>query len=254
MEKIPLSVCIIAHNEEDNIRACLESVKWADEIIVVDDYSDDNTAAIAREYTDRVIFHAWPGHVEQKNFCLEQGSRTWALCIDADERVSPELREEIQRELSHTPAWDGFYLPRKTRYLGRWIIHGGWYPNYQLRLFRREKGRWGGDNPHDHVTLEGRAKPLKGDLYHYTYDSIADHIATVNSFTSIAARVKKQKHVRFAVLRMLLQPPGKFFKMYVLKFGFLDGIPGLIVAAIGCFYVFLKYAKLWEMRGRDNSG
>ena len=250
MEMTPISVCIVTHNEEDNIRDCLESVRWAKEIIVVDDYSDDNTVAICNEYTDRVIAHPWQGHVEQKNFCLQQASQEWVLCLDADERISPELREEIQRELAAGER-DGFYLPRKTYYLGRWITHGGWYPNYQLRLFKKARGRWGGDNPHDRVILDGRVGYLNGDIYHYTYRNISHHLQVIDSFTTIAAKVKRRKNVRFAVLRMLLHPPGKFLRMYFLKLGFLDGVPGFIVAVTGAFYVFLKYAKLWELKNDD---
>ena len=244
-----LSVCIIAFNEEDNIRECLESVKWADEIVVVDSNSADRTVEIARKYTDRVIQRPWPGHVEQKNFALEQASCDWVLSIDADERVSPELAAEI-RDAIHTGdrPQTGYTVPRKTYYLGRWITHGGWYPARKLRLVRRGAAQWRGINPHDHLYAEGPAGTLKGDLYHYTYRDISDHLATIDKFTTIAGGEMYARSRRHALSHMLLNPPAKFIKMYFLRLGFMDGLPGFVVAVLSSYYVFLKYAKLWELQ------
>ena len=254
---VPFSACIITFNEERNILDALHSIEFADEIVVVDSRSTDRTREIVasfrgrsrdgREVIPRLIERDWPGHVEQKNFAIDQAAHDWVLCIDADERVSPELRAEIEHVLSRDPPpYDGYSMPRRTFYLGRWILRGGWYPDRKLRLFRRSHGRWGGTNPHDHVHLDGREKRLRGDLLHFSYREMADHVRTINSFTDIASREKARRRIRFPVLRMLVQPPFKFFKMYVLKQGFREGTAGLIVAVLGSFYVFLKYAKLWE--------
>ncbi len=245
---VRISVCIVAMNEEDRIGDCLRSVEFADEWIVVDSHSTDRTREIAAEFGARVIERDWPGHVEQKNFALDQAEHDWVLCIDADERVSPELRVSIQAALASDTLPDGFRFARRTWYLGRWIDHGGWYPDRKLRLFRRGRARWGGINPHDHVQMEGDALLLSGDLLHYSYRSIADHLRTINSFTTIAAREKHSRGQRAGLLDLLGRPFWKFLRMYLLKAGFLDGVAGIVVAVIGSFYVFLKYAKLLELQ------
>jgi glycosyltransferase involved in cell wall biosynthesis len=253
------TACLITFNEEGNIVAALESVSFADEIIVVDSHSTDRTRELAngfrgrrrdgREVEPRVIERDWPGHVEQKNFAIDQARHDWVLCLDADERVSSRLRKEIESVLEvDSPEFDGYTMPRRTFYLERWILRGGWYPDRKLRLFRKSRGRWSGINPHDHVKVIGRTKNLQGDLYHFSYRDIADHLRTINSFTDISSKEKLKRGIRFPLVRMLVHPPFKFFKMYVLKQGFREGIPGLIIAILGMFYVFLKYAKLWELK------
>jgi glycosyltransferase involved in cell wall biosynthesis len=255
----PFTACLITFNEEDNVIAALESIGFADEIIVIDSHSMDGTRELARgfrgrsqdgrEIEPRVIERDWPGHVEQKNFAIDQAQHDWVFCLDADERVSPRLRKEIETELAvDLPEFDGYTMPRKTYYLGRWILRGGWYPDQKLRLFRRSRGRWTGINPHDHVKVQGRTRDLEGDLYHFSYRNIADHLRTINFFTDIASKEKQKRSVRYPLARMLIHPPYKFFKMYFLKQGFREGIPGFIIAIIGMFYVFLKYAKLWEVQ------
>jgi glycosyltransferase involved in cell wall biosynthesis len=255
----PFTACLITFNEEDNVIAALESIGFADEIIVIDSHSTDGTRELARgfrgrsrdgrEIEPRVIERDWPGHVEQKNFAIDQAQHDWVFCLDADERVSPRLRKEIETELAvDLPEFDGYTMPRKTYYLGRWILRGGWYPDQKLRLFRRSRGRWTGINPHDHVKVQGRTRDLEGDLYHFSYRNIADHLRTINFFTDIASKEKQKRSVRYPLARMLIHPPYKFFKMYFLKQGFREGIPGFIIAIIGMFYVFLKYAKLWEVQ------
>jgi len=246
---IQISACIITLNEQDNIRDCLESIKWVDEIVVVDALSSDRTADICRQYTDEVVRRPWAGHVAQKNYALSLAAHDWVLCLDADERVSERLRDEIRRELDNKDVeWDGFYFPRQTFYLGRWIKHGGWYPDYKLRLFRKSKGEWTGVDPHDRVRLNGRAKHLRSPLQHYTYRDIAHHITLMNRYTDISAGQKDAAGIAFPLLHMLLNPIVKFMKTFLIRRGFLDGVPGLVIAISGSFYVFLKYAKLWEMR------
>jgi glycosyltransferase involved in cell wall biosynthesis len=259
LKTMPFTACIITFNEENNIEAALETVDFADEIIVVDSHSTDRTREIAggfrgrsrdgREVKPRIFERDWPGHVEQKNFAIDQAQYDWVLCLDADERVSPQLRQEIETVLAvDSSAFVGYTMPRKTNYLGRWILRGGWYPDRKLRLFRKSCGRWGGVNPHDHVRVEGRTQGLRGDLYHYSYRDIADHIRTINDFTDIASIEKQKSRIQYPLLRMLIHPPYKFFKMYIIKQGFREGIQGLIIAILGMFYVFLKYAKLWELQ------
>jgi glycosyltransferase involved in cell wall biosynthesis len=260
--RTPVTACIITFNEERSLPEALRSVGFADEIIVVDSHSKDKTRAIAAAFSaarsdgtvvrPRVIERDWPGHVEQKNFAIDQAANDWVLCVDADERVSPELRQEVEEALAReSPGVSGYTMPRKNFYLGRWVLHGGWYPDRKLRLFRRSLGKWGGTNPHDHVRVQGKVGRLRGDLHHYSYQSLADHLRTINSFTDIAAREKLKKGVRFPVPRMILQPPFKFFKMFFLKQGFREGAVGLIMATMGSLYVFLKYAKLWELQNGE---
>ena len=247
----PLSVCIVCCNEAENIVDCLQSVRWADEIVVVDSGSADATVELAQGLTDRVVHHDWEGYVRQKNYALGLASHEWVLCIDADERVSPELAQEIQNELARIAAGEpravGFTMPRKVRYFGRWILHGGWYPDRKLRFFRKSAGSWGGVDPHDHLRVDGKVAALKGDLLHFSFRDMRDHLDTINNFTSVAAREKQAGGRKHALLHMLLNPPIRFLRMYVLKRGFLDGMPGFICAVLGSYYVFLKYAKLWEL-------
>lgn len=241
-----ITCCIICFNEEANIRRCLESVKWCDEIVIVDSFSTDQTLNICREYTQRIIQRPWPGYVEQKRFALSQATHEWVLNVDADEEISPELRHEILAVLQRNhPDVDGYYIPRLVYYLGRWWWRG-WYPGLRLRLFRKAKVRWGGVDPHEKVLLHGQADRLRGNLYHYTYDDIYDHLRALNGLTEIASREQalRGKHVRLSDL--LLRPLWRFLRFYVVSGGFREGVPGFFVAVTSAFYVFLKYAKLWE--------
>jgi hypothetical protein len=242
----PISCCIICFNESANIRRCLESVKWCDEIIIVDSFSTDQTVAICREYTTRILQRPWPGYVEQKRFALAQASHEWVLNVDADEEVSPELQREILDVLQRNdPSVDGFYIPRLVYYLGRWWWHG-WYPGHRLRLFRKAKVRWGGMNPHEKVLLRGQADRLRGDLYHYTYEDITDHLRTLNALTEVATQELIQRGKRARVSDMLLRPVWRFLRFYFLRGCVWEGVPGIFVAVTSAFYVFLKYAKLRE--------
>lgn len=244
-----LAVCVVTRDEEDRIGDCLASVAWADEILVVDSRSTDRTVEIARERGARVIVRDWPGYAAQKNFALEQVAADWVLSIDADERVTPELAREIGEVLAAAPAGlAGASVPRRTWYLGRWIRHGGWYPDRKVRLARRGRGRWEGDVIHERLVVDGEVRALDGDLLHYTYRGIADHLKTIDRFTTEAARAMAARGARGAGIGMFVNPPLKFLKMYLLRAGFLDGPPGFVVAVLGSYYVFLKYAKLWESR------
>jgi glycosyltransferase involved in cell wall biosynthesis len=235
-------------NEADRIGECLRSADFADEWIVVDSHSTDATREIAAAFGARVIERDWAGWVEQKNFAVEQASHDWVLCLDADERLSPELLRSIEAALERDDDTAGFEFARLTRYMGRWIRHGGWYPDRKLRLFRRSSGRFEGRNPHDRVRVNGRVERLAGDILHDPFRSLSDHIRTIDRYTTVAAEEKHARGVRASLVDLTLRPWGKFVRMYLLKRGLLDGLPGFVVAVTGSFYVFLKYAKLRARR------
>ena len=252
MEK--LSVTIITLNEEDNIRDALESVKWADEIVVVDSGSTDKTVDICKEYTEKLYYNKWPGMNGQKAYAKGLATGDWLLNIDADERVSYQLAEDIKTVLKNGTGLDGYFIPRKVYYLGRWIEHSGWYPDYKLRLFRRDKGRWAGTDPHDEVVVDGNTGYLRGDIYHFTYRNIEAHMNTMNRFTTVGAAEYEKRGKRSGALDMIIRPPLAFLKKYILKQGFRDGLPGFIIAVSTAYYVFLKYAKLWELKSIQGRG
>lgn len=251
IEKMRVSVCIITFNEEDRIRDCLESVIWADEIIVVDSYSVDRTVEICKEYTDKVFLHKWSGFVEQKNYAIDKAKNNWVLCVDADERVPDELADEINEELGvQDIKYNGFFLRRHSYYLGRLLNYGGWYPDYKLRLFRKDKGRCKGINPHDKVEVQGTKKYIKKEIIHYPYRSIADQLKTIDNYSTLFADEMIRSGKKFNMLQMFIRPPTRFLETYIWKKGFLDGLPGLINILIASFYVFLKYLKWYERKRR----
>jgi glycosyltransferase involved in cell wall biosynthesis len=254
MDRPAISACIITYNEEKNIRECLESLKWVEEIIVVDSLSGDSTVTICQEFTDSVIQKAWEGHVKQKNFAITQANNDWVFCLDADERVTHELRQEIERCLpEEANRVDGYFCSRHSYYLGRWINHGGWYPDYKLRLFKKSRGKWGGKDPHDRVILEGKTKHLQAEIHHFVYRNLSHQLQTVDNFSTITAQGLDNEGEGFTVLKLLFRPPLKFLGTYFLKRGFLDGIPGFIISVVSSFYVFLRYAKLWEKQRKDTA-
>jgi tRNA A-37 threonylcarbamoyl transferase component Bud32 len=240
-DRMEISCIIITGNEIAHIRECLDSVRWCDQVVVVDSFSTDGTYEICREHATSVVRRAWTGYRDQKAFALAQARHPWILNVDADERVSPELRAEIAEILtSDGRGYDGFTVPRLVRYLGRWWRVGGWYPDRRLRLFRRERASWGGRDPHEHVILRGRIGQLYGPLLHYTYDDVADHVATINRFTTIAT-AEGARRVSWAEL--WLRPLARLVRFYLLRLGFRMGFPGLFAAISAGVYVHLKYAK-----------
>jgi len=231
------------------IESCLESVRWCDEIVVVDAFSTDRTVEICRRYTDRVIQRQWRGYRDQKVFAHAQTTKEWVLVVDSDERVSPELREEIAQVLARDRGrYAGYAMPRLVFYLGRWWWRGGWYPDYRLRLFRRERGSWAGDEPHDKIVVDGDVRRLRAPIYHFSYRDMDDHLRRINRFTTIAARELKHKGTPWRLTDALGRPAVRFFRSYVLERGFLEGFAGFYVAVTAAMYVFLKYAKLWELK------
>jgi glycosyltransferase involved in cell wall biosynthesis len=240
-----ISAIIITYNEEKNIRDCIESLKWADEIIVVDAESQDRTAKTAEELGVRTYSQKWQGYGKQKNYALGKATCDWILSIDADERVTPELAKEIQEELVN-PSFSGYKIPRKAYFLGKWIRHGGWYPGYVLRLFQAGKARFAEKEVHEYLELNSKAGYLKNPLLHYTDDTLDHYLDKFCKYTSLASKELYVNGKRASLSDLFLRPILFFLKMYIAKCGFLDGIHGFILATLSSFYVFVKYAKLWE--------
>jgi glycosyltransferase involved in cell wall biosynthesis len=243
-----LSVTVITKNEAANIGDALQSVAWADELVVVDAMSTDDTVSIARRYTDRVIARDWPGYVAQKNYAASVASHDWILSLDADERVSPNLADEIRSTLTAGPTHGGYRIPRVTWHLGRWIRTTDWYPDDQLRLYDRRTAEWAGRYVHESVSVRGSVGRLKGELQHLAYRDIADHLETIDRYTTFAASQMHEADKKAGLVQLAGHPPLAFLRNYVLRGGFRDGIPGLIISAMNAYYVFLKLAKLWEIQ------
>lgn len=243
MSRPTVSAVVICGNEESNIADCLESVKWCDEIVVVDSESRDRTAEIARRYTDKVIVRPWPGYVAQKNFALEQATKDWVLSLDADERCTPELRSAIESALASPDGVAGFRVRRHVFYLGRWINHGGWYPDRKVRLVRRGQAKWTGIDPHDKLEATGPVKDLDADLTHYTYRDFSHQLRTIDRFSDVVVAEWMKEGRRPSLLKLLFHPPVKFLECWIWKLGFLDGWAGLVIAAASAFYVFSKHVK-----------
>jgi glycosyltransferase involved in cell wall biosynthesis len=243
----PISVTVITRNEAANIDACLTSVAWADERVVVDCGSTDDTVARARALGARVIERDWPGYATQKNFAAEQASHDWILSIDADERVTSALADEVRRTVAASAGIDGYRIPRLTWHLGRWIRTTDWYPDYQLRLYHRQRARWTTRRVHESVAADGRVGRLTEDLQHFAYRDISHHFSTMDRYTTLAAEDMRAHGRRASVTDLVLHPPVAFLRNYILKRGIMDGIPGLIVSVMNAQYVFLKFAKLWVL-------
>lgn len=248
-----LSVTIITRDEAANIAAALESVAWADEIIVVDAESRDATVEIARRYTDKVTVRAWPGYAAQKNFAAGLASHDWILSLDADERITPPLAGEITSLLAATPAEAGYRIPRVTFHLGRWIRSTDWYPDRQLRLYDRRRAEWQGRHVHESVRANGPVGRLTGEIQHFAYRDVAHHLQTMDRYTTLAARQMFENGRRAGWLDVLVRPRLVFFRNYILRGGFRDGMPGLIISAMNSYYVGLKFAKLWELCSHSTS-
>jgi len=247
-EKRPtLSIAVITKNEADRIGRLLSSTSFADEVVVVDSGSTDGTQQRCIDHGARVIFNPWPGYAAQKQFAMEQTSSDWILNLDADEVVSGPLAEEILSRLD-TPAPDvnGFSMPRLSRYLGRWIKHGGWYPDRKIRLVRKGRSEWKGDGLHEKLVVKGKVQPLSDPILHYVYRGISDQLTTIDKFSGLYARERGPAGGGFVLIGML-HAAGKFLECYVWKLGFLDGLAGLVIAMNSAWYVFLKHSKAWEL-------
>jgi (heptosyl)LPS beta-1,4-glucosyltransferase len=245
---LKISASIIVRNEEENIAALCETVAWADEIVIVDSDSTDRTAELARRCTQKVFNREFRGYKDKHEFADAQTAGDWIFWIDADERVTPELRAAIEALRHRDPATlpDGFRIARRTRFLGRWIMHSGWYPDYQMRLYRKAASYWDGVAPHEVAHVRGRVETLPGEFLHYTSHSLSDHHLRSDSYTTLAADYLHANGKRARALDLFLLPIAAFVRTYLLKQGFRDGAPGLIIAMQTAYSVFLKYAKIWE--------
>lgn len=243
-----ISVIIIAKNEERNIRECLESIGWAGEIVVLDAGSTDKTVELAKAMTPKVFIDAWKGYGAARNEALSHCMNEWVFWLDADERVTPALAAEIKSAIqSGSRDLVGYEVPRAAYFLGKWIKHSGWYPGYVVRLFRRGAGRFTEDKVHERLEIEGNVGRLKSNLLHFTDPNLFHYFEKFNHYTSLAAEELLGQGRRFRLIQLLLRPPWVFVRMYILRRGFLDGIQGFMLSLLSSCYVFVKYAKLWEL-------
>jgi len=240
-----LSVVIITFNEEKNIGRCLDSVAdIADEIVVVDSFSTDKTEEICRSKGAKFVQHAFPGHIEQKNYALTQSTYSYVLSLDADEALDETLKKNIQ-EVKENWTCDGYEMNRLTNYCGSWIHHCGWYPDRKLRLFDKTKGKWGGINPHDRYSIVGgKIAKLKGDILHYSYYTTEDHYKQIEYFTTILAKAMYEKGKKANFIKLYFNPAVKFIKDYFFRLGFLDGYAGWQVCRLSAWATYVKYKKL----------
>lgn len=246
-----LSLVVIAKNEADRIPKLLESAGIFDEVIVVDSGSTDGTQEICLGAGARVVFHEWAGYVRQKQIALDMARCEWVLNLDADEALTRESQEEILQAIrSAEPGVSGFSMPRLSRYLNRWIRHGGWYPDRKVRLVRKGHGTWVGDGLHEKLEVSGAIKELKHPFLHFVYRNMSDQVETINRFSSVTAEHRSRGASGLYVWLGILHAMGKFLECAVWKLGILDGIPGIVIAMNSAFYVFLKHAKAWE-KGLD---
>ena len=253
---LPLSAVLITKNAADSLAACLRSLDFCDEVVVVDSGSEDGTPELARSHGARVMESEWRGFGLQKQFAVQQARNDWVLCIDADERVSKELRAAIVAALagpeSSPPGVTAYRFPRCNRFLGRYLRHGEGYPDWSLRLFHRDHARWSEDAVHEKVLCEGPVADLTGDLLHDSAESLGSYLSKQNRYTTLAAAEARAKGKRASTARMLLSPLFRFLKFYLLRRGFLDGLPGLVHILIGCQNSFFKYAKMLEAERRES--
>jgi glycosyltransferase involved in cell wall biosynthesis len=250
-----VSVFVVAYNAEDQLRACLESVVWADELVVVDSYSTDATEKISREFTDKVYQHEFKGFGRLRNEAVRHVTHDWVFSLDTDERATPEIHDEIRALLTRGPEADAYFVPRKNFFLGRWIRHGGWYPDYrQPQLFRKDRMRYREDLVHEGFELDGRIGYLKEHVLQYPFRDIDHYLAKMERYSDLMARRMVQQGRRFRIHQLVTHPCFTFFKMYLGRAGCLDGKPGLILAGLYAYYTFVKYATLWELRKGEAIG
>lgn len=242
-----ISATIITCDEERNIARALESLRCCDEIVVVDSGSVDRTVEIAARLGARVIESPWPGYAKQKNLAASKASFDWIFSIDADEALSEALEAEIWQLKKNGPGYDAYTMPRMAQYLGRWILHSGWYPDRKVRLYDRRRASWVGDFVHESVQAEGSVGHLNSNLLHHTCESLSEHLRTLDRYTTLAAQEVVSNKQRVAWPNLVLEPTWTFLRTYLFKLGFLDGVEGLMIAYMAATYTFLKYAKARNM-------
>lgn len=239
-----ISACIISFNEEKKIEDCLKSLQpVVDEIIIVDSLSTDDTLRIAGKYTDKIYHQKFLGHIEQKNLAVSKAENDWILSLDCDERLTPELQQSILAARENLAAADAYCMHRKTFYVYRWLNHC-WYPDTKTRLFNKKTAHWGGTNPHDRIVTTGKnIRLLRGDIQHYSFNSISEHLKTIDKFTEIGADELIKKGKRITIMSPLTHASWTFIKLYFIKRGFMDGFAGLVVSVLSYMHVFIKYSK-----------
>ena len=253
MEK--LSAYIITYNEEERIRDCLESVKWADEIVVLDSFSTDRTVEICREYTDKIYQHRFAGFGDLRNTAISHTSNNWILSVDADERVTEELREEISEKLKTGPAADAYFVPRINYFLGHRIKHCGWYPDYrQPQFFHKDRMKYTDQLVHEGFILSGKVSYLHGHVLQYPFLSLEQFFRKMDRYSSLRAEDMFREGRRFNIHHLITHPLSMFIKMFILKRGFLDGKVGFIISTLYAYYTFIKYIKLWEKSEQTGKG
>jgi glycosyltransferase involved in cell wall biosynthesis len=249
-EPLPLSLCVITRDAAGELADCLASARFAAEIVVVDSGSRDDTVEIARRFGARVIARDFAGFGAQKQFAVLQAANDWVLCVDADERVTPELAASIAAALAD-PRAAAYAIARRNRFLGRWLAHGEGYPDWNVRLFDRRRARWSDDAVHEHVVCDAGVARLRGDLLHQSAESVDAYVAKQNRYTTLQAAAMHARGERASAARVVLSPIARFVRFYVLRLGFLDGVAGFAHIAIGAFASFLKYAKLRSLASGD---
>jgi glycosyltransferase involved in cell wall biosynthesis len=246
-----ITATIVTFNEERNIARAIESLRCADEVVVVDSGSNDKTREIAARLGARVIEEPWRGYAAQKNFAAGCASFDWILSIDADEALSEELEGEIATLKQEVPAFAAYSMPRLAQYLGRWILHGGWYPDRKVRLYDRARAQWTGEYVHESIQVRaGGVGRLEGKLLHFTCDSLSAHLRTLDRYTTLAARELVDRGAKIGLRRLLIDPVWTFVRTWILRRGFLDGAQGIAIAWMAALYTFLKYAKATASLGR----
>jgi glycosyltransferase involved in cell wall biosynthesis len=248
MQRNKLSVYVIAYNEESKIRECLESVKWADELVVADSFSTDRTVQIAREYTDKVIQVKFEGFGKLRNDVLKRLENDWVLSVDSDERVTPELKDEVLSLLASEPGADAYLVPRKSHFMGRWIRHCGWYPDFrQPQLFNRKKMKYTEQMVHETYELDGRLSRLKGHVLQFPFLDLNQFFWKMDRYSTLRAGEMNAQGRRFRISDIIIHPAAMFIRMYVSKAGFLDGARGFVLSLLYAYYTMIKYIKLWEL-------
>jgi glycosyltransferase involved in cell wall biosynthesis len=242
-----ITATIITLNEERNIARAIESLRCCDEILILDSGSTDRTVELAANLGARVIEAGWRGYAGQKNWAADQATHDWILSLDADEALSEALEAEIWNLKKTGPQYDAYTMPRQAQYLGRWILHSGWYPDRKIRLYDRLKARWVGDFVHESVQPKGRVGHLQANILHFTCDSLSEHLRTLDRYTTLSAEELVSRKVQVSIWRLIVDPPWTFVKAYVFQRGFLDGFEGLIICYMAAFYTFLKYSKARNM-------
>lgn len=244
--KLPISLVVVTLNEESNIERCLQSVPFASDTVVVDSFSTDRTREIAQNLGANVIQEAWRGYGAQKAFAVTHAKNDWILSLDADEALSPELQREITERFATLNPQVGYELPRRSFHLGRWIHHGGWYPDAQIRLFHRQYSQWSSNALHEKVQVKSKER-LRHDMHHWVFASLSAQVLTNDKYSTLGAENLFKSGKSFSLFKLIFKPWTKFIECYFLKQGFRDGLPGFIIAVGAAYSIFLRQAKLWEL-------